>query len=96
VQFLAIATPNPERLSSLSPAEWNEVSRLEECHAKDVYLNGTMRHLWLRGDGRGAVAMFEAESLEKMLEIAAAFPLMKDGAYRFEIIPLLPYDGFFR
>ena len=95
MQFLGIAKPNADRLSSMSLDDWAVVAQQEAQHAKDVYLRGTMRHIWLRGDGRGAVAMFEAESIEHMREIASSFPLMKVGLYEFEIIPLLPYDGYF-
>jgi Muconolactone delta-isomerase. len=91
MQFLGIAKPRPELLEA-TPQDFQAIGIQEAVHAKASYMSGTLRHLWRDGN-QGAVAIFEAASLEEMRIIAANFPLMRAGYYEFELIPLLPYGG---
>ena len=93
MQFLGIARPKTEFPASRSE-EFLSILNDEAAHARAGYLNGTLRQLWLRGDGPGAIAIFEADSEEEMRNIAANFPLMRAGYYEFELIRLLPHGGF--
>lgn len=92
MQFLGIAKPRPELLEA-TPLDLQTIAIQEAAHAKASYMSGTLRHLWRDGN-QGAVAIFEATSLEEMRIMAADFPLMRAGYYEFELIPLLPYGGF--
>jgi len=82
------------------PVVWNEVEpALLQAEAKRVYdleQEDLIRHIYFRADTKSAVIEWEANSVETVTELLAAFPLVKVGLIHFEIIPLIPYTGFNR
>jgi muconolactone delta-isomerase len=92
MQFLILFTLNPDKAETLIPpelrdAEFEEVRRL--------YMEGSLRQIWLRDDVRGACAIVEATSHEGAAESVSALPLVRAGVLRAPtIVPLKPYVGF--
>jgi hypothetical protein len=52
---------------------------------------GVIRENYLRGDGKGAVAILECASVEEAKAIMNSFPLVQMGLIEFEFIPLEPF-----
>ncbi|WP_331744993.1 hypothetical protein OG762_48245 (plasmid) [Streptomyces sp. NBC_01136] len=61
---------------------------------RELYADGTLRQIWLRGDTRGACFLLEAESLSDAEAAVAALPLAQKKMSDFQVIPLRPYGGF--
>jgi len=53
--------------------------------------SGIIRENYLRGDGKGAVAILECASVDEAAAIMDTFPLVKMGLIEFEFIPLEPF-----
>ncbi len=78
---------DPEMIRSILEAEARA--------AWDLKMDGTLRNIWFTPDHR-AVLMLESAGEEEARESLARLPLYREGLIGFEIIPLMPYDGFER
>jgi muconolactone delta-isomerase len=91
MQLLAIEQDIPG-----ADAEQIRVRLEEEARAAwDLKMNGILREIWFTPDHR-AVLMLECAGEEEARETLTRLPLYREGLIGFEIIPLLPYDGFER
>jgi hypothetical protein len=57
---------------------------------------GVIREIYFRKDVRRAVEILECASLQEAKEALGTLPLVKEGLICFELVPLVPYDGFSR
>ncbi|HEX7555691.1 MAG TPA: hypothetical protein VF338_03625 [Leptolinea sp.] len=93
MKFLAFEVEN-------YPVNWAEVpSDLLSAEARQIYdlqQAGLIRQIHFRADTHSAVIDWESDSIEKIVELTANFPLVEAGLIHFEIIPLIPYSGFSR
>ncbi len=93
MQFLALEIEN-------FPINWKEIDpALMEKEARCLYelqQDDLIRQVFFRADTKSAVIFWECDSLERVNELTASFPLVKAGFIHFEIIPLIPYTGFNR
>ena len=74
-----------EQVMAVIPAEIRQTVQL--------YLNGTIREWYSRGDGRGAVFLLETENVDEAHAIIEGLPLAKQNLMDHEYIavgPLLP------
>lgn len=94
MQFLAIAQPNMQRFSAGLPADFEDMLVGERSQARKCYLQGSLRQIWEKGEGRGAVAIFEADDRITLDAILASFPLVAAGYVEYQVIALVPYGGF--
>jgi hypothetical protein len=82
----AVLTPKPgvtrEQIMALMPAEVRATASL--------YLGGKVRQWYSRGDGRGAVFLLDARSVEEAHAIMEALPLAKAHLVDHELIPVGP------
>lgn len=91
MQFMVIT----ERYSDRFEEEAFAAIIPEETEAvRELYIEGIVRAIWLRGDTRGACFLLEAESLDAAEAIVATFPLAQKEMSEFRVIPLQPYGGF--
>jgi muconolactone delta-isomerase len=72
------------------------ILKAEAKRAWDLYQAGVIRELYFRQDRQEAVLMLECENMEEAKSVLATLPLVKAGLINFELIPLIPYDGFHR
>ncbi len=61
-----------------------------------LHQTGFIRELYFRPDRNEAVLILECKDAEEAQSVLATLPLVKSGLIAFEIIPLIPYDGFAR
>ena len=92
MQFLAISRM---RTDVFSDADFAPLLEDEAQRARTLYIEGTVRQIWHRGDERGACSVLEADSEGAAREIIGSLPLVKAGMLELvNLIPLLPYRGF--
>ncbi|MGD1044422.1 MAG: muconolactone Delta-isomerase family protein [Bacteroidota bacterium] len=68
----------------------------EARQAWKLHQEGIIRELYFRQDRNEAVLIFECKDVEEAQSVLATLPLVKAGLIAFEIIPLIPYNGFAR
>ncbi len=90
-QFIAFATRDYERFTE---ADFAPLLEPEAERARELHAEGRFRHIWGRADGKGAVLLIEAESLEAAHAATESLPFRQRGMMTMELIPLVPYRGF--
>jgi hypothetical protein len=68
----------------------------EARRAWELHRAGVIRELYFRSDRREAVLVLECEDLLAAQAKLATLPLVREGLISFELITLVPYDGFAR
>jgi len=58
--------------------------------------SGMLREIYFHADQHTAVLMLECEDKEGARQLLATLPLVQAGLITFDLIPLVPYDGFAR
>ena len=70
-----------------------------KAEAKEVwnlYQEDFIREIYFDKERHSAVLILECDSLDKAKEKLNNFPLVKEKLIHFELISLIPYDGFAR
>ncbi len=62
----------------------------------DLQQTGELREIHFRADQHTAVLVLECASIETARDLLARLPLVKAGLITFNLIPLVPYDGYAR
>jgi muconolactone delta-isomerase len=62
----------------------------------ELQQSGALRETYFRADQHCAVLVLECAGTEEARGLLSTLPLVASGLIEFEIIPLLPYDGFAR
>lgn len=57
---------------------------------------GLLREMYFRASRRDAVLFLECADEAEARDALASLPLVREGLITFEVIPLVPYDGFAR
>jgi len=57
---------------------------------------GIIREIYFRAERREAVIILECADAHEAQAVLQTLPLVQAGLITFEIIPLVPYDGFSR
>lgn len=94
MQFIVVTKLKPGVLENGLPDNFHQLIKEETAQTLQGYLGGTLRQVWLRATGQGAIALIEADSQESAEALINAFPLFKAGMVEAEIIGLAPYTGF--
>ncbi len=79
---------NPDFFQPLLKAEANRVWDLQQC--------GFVREIWFIASDHTAVIILECESVEDARAQLQKLPLVQAGLINFDLLPLVPYDGFAR
>jgi len=93
MQFVTIS----RRRTDAFPAEafTPELIGREAARVKELYAEGLLRQIWGRGDGGGAVIVWEAASEADVRNACESLPIFKAGMLAIEVlVPLKPYAGF--
>jgi len=83
-------------LPGASIEQFKRHSKSEAARAWELYQAGVLRELYFRADRRTAVLILECKDTEEASQILDTLPFVEAGLIKFEIIPLVPYDGFER
>lgn len=70
--------------------------KLEAARLWELYQNGQVREAYFHADQHTAVLVLECLSAEEAGEILQALPLVEAGLITFELLPLIPYNGYAR
>jgi len=62
----------------------------------ELQQSGTLREIYFNADQHTAVLMLECSDNEMAHRLLARLPLVQAGLINFDVIPLVPYDGFAR
>jgi muconolactone delta-isomerase len=68
----------------------------EAMRAWEFHQTGIIREMYFRQDRNEAVLILECNTVEEARSVLSTLPLVKAGLIAFEIIPLIPYNGFAR
>jgi uncharacterized protein YciI len=91
MQFLILFARRAEAQTP-TPADLREA---EFEAIRGLYVEGSIRQIWLRGDLAGACAIVEASSDAEAAGRVNALPLVRAGVLQPPtIVPLKPYGGF--
>lgn len=92
MEFMAVMR---RRTEAFSQDEFDTYLEAEAEAVRKMYIEGTIRAIWSRGDALGAVLLLKANSLEHAAEILDALPLAQRNMLdREKLIPLRGYRGF--
>ncbi len=90
-QFIALVARNYERFTE---DDFAPLLEAEAERARELYAQGTVRHMWGRLDVPGAVTLLEADSLEAAQAALGTLPLAQAGMLDVTVVPLTGYRGF--
>jgi muconolactone delta-isomerase len=93
MQFLVIGKPQQQPADSGPSQEMKRLSVEEFARTREYYAKGLLRNIWRLEGQRGAVCLFEADSMEHLQELVAEYPLVRLGFVHPEIFTLAPYPG---
>ncbi len=93
MQFLSVSR---RRTDAFPPEAFTpELVAGEGNRVKELYIAGTLRQVWRRGDMPGAAIVWEAANEAEARAAVESLPLFKAGMLEITIfVPLEPYAGF--
>jgi muconolactone delta-isomerase len=94
MQFFVFGKPQEAFINNPSSPEVRELVASEFAKSREYYSKGYLRHIWVLGDNKGALCLFEADSLEHVTELVAGYPMQREGYVHHEIYLMEPYPGF--
>jgi hypothetical protein len=62
----------------------------------ELFQEGIVREAYFRGDRKEAVLILEARDVRAAQASLDTLPLVEEGLIEFDLVPLVPYDGFNR
>lgn len=89
MQFIVIA----HRSEKHSPDDFAPHLQPEAKKALEFAAEGFVRHIWGRGDGKGAILLIEADSEDAVKARLGELPLVQAGMLDLDIYPVGPYRG---
>ncbi len=92
MKILALEREIPGALTK----QFKQLAKSEAVRAWMLYRDGIIREMYFRADQRTAVLILECENPEDARQILGTLPFVEANLIEFEIIPLVPYDGFAR
>lgn len=92
MQFLSISR---RRTDAFTPDQFAKHIDAERERVRELYRDGIVRQLWIRGDVAGAVMLIEAPDLASAQAALDSLPLAQRGMLDVELMPIAPYPAFF-
>ncbi len=78
------------------PPEAKDLLHEEARVLWELSMEGIVRESYFRADRHEAVLMLEVLDPDQAQAFLGRLPLVRDGFIRFDLLPLVPYDGFAR
>jgi muconolactone delta-isomerase len=92
MQFMVLFSRDPSKANETPPSE---LRNAEFQRVRQLYAEGLVQQVWLRGDAGGACMIAEAPNAETLAQAFSTLPLVKAGTLLAPmIVPLKPYSGF--
>jgi len=76
--------------------QFQHYANAEAEHVYKLHKLGKIREIYFRGDQNSAVIILECKDVDEARIILDELPFVKNNLNTFDIIPLIPYDGFER
>lgn len=92
MKILALERERP----GASTEQFELQAKSEAARAWELYQAGVLREVYFHADRRTAVLILECENPDEANQILNTLPFVAANLIEFEIIPLVPYDGFVR
>ncbi len=92
MKILAIEREHP----GVSAEQFQPFLKLEAARLWELYQSGQVREAYFHADQHTAVLVLECLNVEEAGKILEALPLVEAGLITFELLPLIPYDGYAR
>jgi muconolactone delta-isomerase len=83
-------------LPGATAEKFQPLLKAEARRAWELQQSGLLREIYFRADQHTAVLVLECPTVEEALRLLASLPLVAAGLIEFEIVPLVPYDGYAR
>jgi muconolactone delta-isomerase len=93
MQFLVFGKPQQKSIDNGSSEEFKQLRVEELARTREYYSKGFLRNIWLLGEHKGVLCLFETDSIEQLNELIAGYPFIEHGYIRSEIFTLAPYPG---
>uniref|UniRef100_E6QNZ5 Uncharacterized protein n=1 Tax=mine drainage metagenome TaxID=410659 RepID=E6QNZ5_9ZZZZ len=91
MQFLSLSRRIFDNPAAFTP----ELMSAETARVRALYVAGTLRQIWKRGDLAGAAILWEAPTLADVEAALASLPIRQAGLLEIvALVPLEPYPGF--
>lgn len=91
MQFLVLSR---RRVEQFTDTEFEALIPAEIDRVRQLYADGVLRQIWLRGDLAGACFTIEADDEDAARTVVASLPMAQSSLSEFTVIPLRPYRGF--
>lgn len=85
-----------QEIAGTQGADFAPHLQAEASRVWQLYQQGIVRELYFDRDEHTAVLIMECETVDEANAYLATLPLVQVGLIRFQIKPLIPYDGFAR
>jgi len=93
MQFLSLSR---RKVAEFGEAAFTpELVAAEGQRVRELYVSGSVRQVWRRGDTPGAALLWEADDEQAVRVALESFPLYVAGLLELvAVVPLQPYPGF--
>jgi hypothetical protein len=85
-----------KELPDITAESFQPLLKMEARRVWELQQSGVLREIYFDADRHNAVIILECNGAEEARNILATLPLVAAGLIAFDIIPLVPYDGFAR
>jgi hypothetical protein len=92
MKILALEVETP----GVSGKQFRPHLEAEAARVWELYQAGVIRELYFNPERHTAVLVLECADQEEAGQALSTLPLVQAGLIRFEVIPLVAYDGFAR
>ncbi len=92
MKFLALEKERP----GITAEDFQPYLKAEAERAWELYTEGVVRELYFRADAHTAVMVLECSEEGAACAALDSLPLVQAGLISFELVPLIPYDGYSR
>lgn len=92
MKILALEKEHP----SATADQFRPLLKPEAARVWELHQSGLVREIYFEANRHTAVLILECADMEDAQRVLASLPLVAAKLIEFDIIPLVPYDGFAR
>ena len=85
-----------KELSGFTVADFQPLLEAEARGVWELQQSGSLREAYFNADQHTSVLVLECSDFSAARQLLATLPLVKAGLITFDVILLIPYDGFAR
>ena len=85
-----------EERSDIHPAQFQPYLKAEAARLWELTQKGFVREAHFHAEKHVAVLVLECDSVSAASRLLQSLPLVENGLIAFDLLPLVPYDGFAR